>query len=138
VQKVLDIVSTYYPLLEKVSEIIAELDVLVGFSYASTNTSNIYARPKFTEDKKISLIESRHPLIEIMDPMSCISNDCTMVKEKSNLQIITGPNMGGKSTFIRQIAISVLLAHVGCFVPCQEASMPLIDCIIARVGASDH
>jgi len=68
--------------------------------------------------EQIYMIQSRHPLIEVQDPASCISNDCHMIRGKSNLQIITGPNMGGKSTFIRQVAISVLLAHLGCFVPC--------------------
>lgn len=61
-----------------------------------------------------------------------------MIRDSSNLQIITGPNMGGKSTYIRQIAINALLAHVGCFVPSQKAVIPILDSIIARVGASDH
>ena len=59
------------------------------------------------------MIESKHPLIHVLDPASCINNDCRMIKDKSNLQIITGPNMGGKSTYIRQVAINVLLAHLG-------------------------
>lgn len=73
-----------------------------------------------------------------MNQEGCISNDCTMVRGSSNLQLITGPNMGGKSTYIRQIAINVLLAHIGCFVACKEAEVPILDAIIARVGASDH
>lgn len=89
-------------------------------------------------EKQISLVDSRHPLIEVLDPASCISNDCHMVDGKSNLAVITGPNMGGKSTYIRQIATCLLLAHTGCFVPARSANLPLIDCIIARVGASDH
>jgi len=89
-------------------------------------------------EKNLNLVESRHPLIEMQDPASCISNGCRMVPGESDLHIITGPNMGGKSTYIRQIATCILLAHIGCFVPCSKADIPLIDCIIARVGASDH
>lgn len=84
------------------------------------------------------LVESRHPLIEIQDPASCIANNCKMIKGESDLAIITGPNMGGKSTFIRQVATVLLLTHIGCYVPCSEATVPMLDCIIARVGASDH
>lgn len=135
-QKVLEIASTYYPLLEQVSTIIAQLDVLTAFAQVSGN--NGYVRPVMNEEKKLELVESRHPLIEVQDPASCISNNCRMNPGTSNMQIITGPNMGGKSTYIRQVATCILLAHIGCFIPCTSASIPLIDCIIARVGASDH
>jgi DNA mismatch repair protein MSH2 len=90
-----------------------------------------------TEEKVLHLVESRHPLIEVADPSACISNGVNMIPGKSNLQILTGPNMGGKSTFIRQVATCILLAHIGCFLPCEQAKVPLTDCIIARVGASD-
>jgi len=96
---VLEIASTYYPLLEQVSTIVAQLDVLTAFAQVSGN--NAYVRPQMNEEKKLELVESRHPLIEVQDPASCISNNCRMVPDESNMQIITGPNMGGKSTYIR-------------------------------------
>jgi DNA mismatch repair protein MSH2 len=68
---------------------------------------------------------------------SIISNDCEMIKETSRLHIISGPNMGGKSTYIRQVATNVVLAHIGCFVPCDLAEIPIIDAVITRVGAND-
>lgn len=147
VLRVLEIASTYYPLLETVSALVSQLDVLCAFALVSS--THQYVRPAICpeEKSKIYLIESKHPLIHLQDPASCINNDCRMVKDASNLQIITGPNMGGKSTYIRQVAICVLLAHIGinsqlnmlgCFVPCAKAEIPILDCIIARVGASDH
>ena len=99
---------------------------------------NSYTKPQMNEEKILNLVESRHPLIEVADPSTCISNGVNMLPDKSNLQIITGPNMGGKSTYIRQVAICILLAHIGCFLPAEQANIPVIDCIIARVGASDH
>ena len=140
VQRVLMIVSSYYPVMEKVSGLIAELDVLVSFAVSSTlSSTSVYVKPIFAEDDgQIIIKKCRHPLIELMDPLTCIANSCEMIKGKSNLHIITGPNMGGKSTFIRQIGINVLMAHIGCFVPAEYAEIPIIDAIIARVGASDH
>ena len=145
--KVLEIASTYYPLLETVSALISQLDVLCAFALVSS--THQYVKPIICQEEKeqVYMIESKHPLIHIQDPATCINNDCRMIRNKSNLQIITGPNMGGKSTYIRQVAICVLLAHIGnyyfliflgCFVPCSKAEIPIVDCIIARVGASDH
>ena len=104
VDKILEIVSTYHPLLEKISSIIARIDVLSAFAQISQQYQ--YVRPVISTEEmgkqeQIILIESRHPLIEVQDPSRCIPNNCVMVRENSNLQIITGPNMGGKSTYIR-------------------------------------
>jgi hypothetical protein len=113
VLKVLEIASTYYPLLETVSALISQLDVLCAFALVSS--THQYVKPIICQEEKeqVYMIESKHPLIHIQDPATCINNDCRMVRNKSNLQIITGPNMGGKSTYIRQVAICVLLAHIG-------------------------
>ena len=139
VERVLSIVSTYYPVLEKVANIVSELDVLVSFATASTNSSNIYVRPSISEKSGLfHLVDSRHPLIEAMNSSTWISNDWLMRKEESNMLIITGPNMGGKSTYIRQVAINALISHIGWFVPWSKAEIPLLDAIIARVGAADH
>ena len=97
--KVLEIASTYYPLLENVSMLISKLDVLTAFASVSVNYQ--YVKPTLNNERKLNLIESRHPLIEVMDPDSCISNNCVMIPGKSTLNIITGPNMGGKSTLLR-------------------------------------
>ena len=139
VTKVLEIVSSYFPIIEKASDVISELDVLISFSVVSTTSAKPYCKPYVSSSlNKISLSDSRHPLLESLNPSQWISNDWNMTRDISNLQIITGPNMGGKSTFIRQVGICVLLAHCGCFVPWSKAEIPIVDSIIARVGASDH
>lgn len=138
VGKILEIVSTYYPAMEKASSIIAELDCIASFAYVAMNAPNTYVRPTFnTTTKDLILKDSRHPCLEMLDSKNCVANDCEMIRSRSRLHIITGPNMGGKSTYIRQVAISVLFAHIGCFVPCSSAEVPITDAIITRVGASD-
>eukprot|EP00357_Protocruzia_adherens_P011236 CAMPEP_0114988272 /NCGR_PEP_ID=MMETSP0216-20121206/9504_1 /TAXON_ID=223996 /ORGANISM="Protocruzia adherens, Strain Boccale" /LENGTH=817 /DNA_ID=CAMNT_0002351029 /DNA_START=104 /DNA_END=2557 /DNA_ORIENTATION=+ len=138
VEKVLDIVATYYPVLERSSTIIATLDVLLSFAQVSGSATTPFVEPTVLEDdESLDIQEGRHILIETINE-SCIANDCTMNKTDSSLHIITGPNMGGKSTYIRSVGIICLLSQIGCFVPCSSANLPPVDAIIARVGASDH
>jgi DNA mismatch repair ATPase MutS len=99
VEKVIEITSTYHPRIENVSTLIAQLDVLTAFASVAEQYS--YSKPEVVESRTLDLIESRHPLIEVADPASCISNSCIMEQGQSNLAVITGPNMGGKSTYIR-------------------------------------
>ncbi|KAM3146905.1 hypothetical protein pb186bvf_001059 [Paramecium bursaria] len=136
IDKILKIVSDYYPVMENCALIISELDVLASFAFVAHQSNRQYVKPLFNSKHEIDLRDSRHPLLELVD-QNCVVNDIKMRREDSRFYMITGPNMGGKSTYIRQIAMSVYLAHLGAFVPCSYASIPIIDSIITRVGAAD-
>ena len=140
VETIYKVVSGYYPVLEAASGKIAEIDVLCAFAQVAQNSSQSYVRPVLVasdQPRKLHFTNCRHPCLENSDFNDCIANDCSMSSPESIFHIITGPNMAGKSTYIRQVAICALLSHIGCFVPAEEAELSLIDSIITRVGASD-
>ena len=113
------------------------LDVIVNFSEISAK--HRYCFPELHEGGGIHIKEGRHPVIEqLLLPDGFIANDTMMDLEDNRLLLITGPNMAGKSTFLRQTGLIVLLAHIGCFVPASEAKIGLVDRIFTRVGASDN
>lgn len=130
--KVLDNIDA----LQTNAAILAELDSLL--SLAEVAVRNNYARPDFNLSGKIQIIDGRHPVVEKMFPSgNYVPNDTFLDLQDNRTQVITGPNMAGKSTYMRQVALIVLLAHIGSFVPAKNADISLVDRIFTRVGASD-
>ena len=115
---------------------IAEVDVLAAF--AERALSNNYARPAMADDGRINIHDGRHPVVEQMpDAERFVPNGTILDRETHQLIIITGPNMAGKSTYIRQVALITIMAHMGCFVPAGAAEIGIVDRVFTRVGASD-
>ncbi|KAH9477925.1 DNA mismatch repair protein msh-2 [Psilocybe cubensis] len=137
VKQVIEIAATYTPVLETLNTILAHLDVILSFAHVAVN--NQYVKPEVMKQGSGSLVlnEARHPCLELQEGIAFIPNDVEMIKDKSEFQIITGPNMGGKSTYIRQVGVIVLMAQIGSFVPCASAQIPVFDSILCRVGAGD-
>ena len=127
-------VKEYIPALQSISKVISEIDVLQGFT--TVVEENNYIRPILNDKHIINLVENRHPVVEKVIETEYVSNDIKM-DEKTNILLITGPNMAGKSTYMRQLAITVIMAQIGCFVPAKEANLPIFDAIFTRIGASD-
>lgn len=114
---------------------IARLDVLTSFAQVSAD--HHYIRPNVNLDGKIILKESRHPVVEVLLDAPFVPNDVTLDRNDNRVAIITGPNMAGKSTYMRQTALIVIMAQIGCFVPASYAEIGITDSIFTRVGASD-
>ena len=122
--------------LQKTAEIISTLDVLTSFAIVAVD--NDYIKPLVNKDDKIDIKDGRHPVIEKMLPTGAfVQNDTYLDCINDNFAIITGPNMAGKSTYMRQVALITLMAQIGSFVPAKEAVIGVVDKIFTRVGASD-
>ncbi|ETN45371.1 DNA mismatch repair protein msh-2 [Cyphellophora europaea CBS 101466] len=139
VSEVVQVAASYIPVLEQLAAIVAHLDVIVSLAHVSVHAPAAYVRPKMNSPGTGDTIlkEARHPCMECQDDINFITNDVELRRADSRFLIITGPNMGGKSTYIRTIGCIALMAQIGCFVPCTEAEVTIFDCILARVGASD-
>ena len=134
--------ETLLPNLEKIKELskkISYIDVLSNFAYTAKQLD--YVKPEISEmgenDGIIHIEKGRHPIIESFDKSSFISNNTDLSSKEGNMCILTGPNMAGKSTYIRQVATIVLMAQIGSFVPANKAEISIVDRIFTRVGASD-
>ena len=126
----------HLPSIQAAAEAVADLDVLLSFSELAADGG--YGRPRVNGGKDIVIENGRHPVVEkMLGRHAFVPNDCRLSPDEARLAIITGPNMAGKSTFIRQVALIVLLAHAGSYVPADRAEIGVVDRIFTRIGASD-
>jgi len=132
-----DQVATQTPLLLATADVLAAADFVAAL--AELAASRNYVRPILVEEPVLEIRDGRHPVLEqILPPGTFVPNDCIFGGESGSFWLITGPNMSGKSTFIRQVALLALMAHVGSFVPAKSATVGITDRIFTRVGASDE
>lgn len=138
VDEIVEVANSFTQPLKNLSHTIAWLDVSLSFAAVSVNAPKPYIRPKLREkgDCCINLKQARHPVLESKIE-NFIPNDVEISKDKHLFYFVTGPNMGGKSTYIRSVALNVLLAQIGCFVPCDEAEISITDAFLTRIGACD-
>ncbi|MED4015263.1 DNA mismatch repair protein MutS [Sutcliffiella cohnii] len=128
-------VKTFIPRVQLLAKAVSELDVLQCF--ATISEERQYVRPEFSPERVLAITDGRHPVVEkVLNSNEYVPNDCFMNNEREIL-LITGPNMSGKSTFMRQIALTAILAQIGCFVPAKSAVLPIFDQIFTRIGAAD-
>lgn len=129
-------VSGYIDRLQLLSDALARLDVLSSFAYTAMVRN--YCRPELVKEPILRIKDGRHPVLDVMLAEKFVPNDTNLKPGRTEMMIITGPNMAGKSTYIRQVALLCLLAHTGSYIPAKEATIGLVDRIFTRVGASDE
>jgi DNA mismatch repair protein MutS len=130
-----EIVKTYIPRIQQTAKIVSEIDVYQSF--AAVSETRHYVKPSISEERKLLIENGRHPVVEkVLGSQEYVPNGCHM-DEKREMLLITGPNMSGKSTFMRQIALTAIMSQIGCFVPADQAEIPIFDQIFTRIGAAD-
>ncbi|CAM4016516.1 DNA mismatch repair protein MutS [Bacillus manliponensis] len=128
-------VKVYIPKLQQLAKVISELDVLQSF--ATVSEEEQFVKPMLTDKREIFIKDGRHPVVEkVLEGKLYVPNDCVM-PEKMDVFLITGPNMSGKSTYMRQLALISVMSQIGCFVPATEAVLPVFDQVFTRIGAAD-
>ncbi|GMX60950.1 DNA mismatch repair protein MutS [Paenibacillus elgii] len=131
-----DQLASYIPRLQQLAELIATVDVYQSLAHVSA--SNRFTRPEIGDFYELEIEEGRHPVVEaVLEDGVFIANETRLTREDGNMLLITGPNMAGKSTYMRQVAMICLMAQIGCFVPAKRAKVPVIDRIFTRIGAAD-
>ena len=129
-----NIIKGEVPALQRTSDVLSEVDCLISLAVCSDEYN--FVKPVINDEGIINIKDGRHPVVEIVSKGEYVPNDCIM-ESGINTLLITGPNMSGKSTFMRQLAIIIIMAQMGSFVPAREANLPIIDKIFTRIGASD-
>ena len=136
-EKLLSVLTDAIDDLQKIANALALLDCLVSLSTVAKERR--YTRPKMLESgARLQISDGRHPVVEAISKERFVPNDTLLDNEENRCAVITGPNMAGKSTYMRQVALITLLAHIGSFVPARSAEIPITDRIFTRVGASDN
>jgi DNA mismatch repair protein MutS len=129
-------IAGHYPALKSTANALALLDVLVAL--ADVAASHHFSRPQIDDSMNLSIHEGRHPVVEsAVGRGAFVPNDCVMEPDTQQIILLTGPNMAGKSTYMRQVALIVILAQMGSFVPCAEAKIGMVDRVFTRIGAAD-
>lgn len=136
-EQILDALLPVVPTLQTIARAVAQLDLLAGFAESALKRN--WCKPQFAAETQLNIVNGRHPVVEnelAQNAETFIANDC-LLADNRRLLLITGPNMGGKSTYMRQVALIALLAHIGSYVPAESCVLGPLDRIFTRIGASD-